>query len=58
MEDGIYYDKLQSMVDKAKELKTKIDITDDSEAKGYLKMALEVLYSDMRKLIKEKENSN
>ncbi len=43
------------MVDKAKELKTKIDLTKDDEAKGYLKMALEVLYSDMRQLIKERD---
>ncbi len=48
-----YYEKLQVMVDKAKELKTKIDLMDDAEAKGYLRMALELLYSDMRQLIKK-----
>lgn len=48
-----YYEKLQVMVDKAKELKTKIDLMDDAEAKGYLRMALELLYSDMRELIKK-----
>jgi hypothetical protein len=57
MEDREYYDNLQIMVDKAKDLKTKIDSTDDYEAKGYLKLALEVIYTDMRELIKEKDNS-
>jgi hypothetical protein len=56
MEDKVYYDKLQVMVDKAKELKSKIELTDDYEAKGYLKMALEVIYTDMRQLIKERDS--
>lgn len=55
MEDGEYYDNLQIMVDKAKDLKTKIDSTIDDEAKGYLKMALEVIYTDMRELIKQRD---
>lgn len=55
MEDKVYYDKLQVMVDKAKELKGKIDLTKDEEAKGYLRLALEVLYTDMRELIKERD---
>ena len=55
MEDKIYYDKLQVMVDKAKELKSKIDDTKDEEAKGYLRLALEVLYTDMRELIRERD---
>jgi hypothetical protein len=55
MEDKEYYTNLQIMVDKAKELKTKIDSMDDYEAKGYLKLALEILYSDMRELIKERD---
>ncbi len=55
MEDKEYYTNLQIMVDKAKELKTKIDSTDDYEAKGYLKLALETLYADMRELIKERD---
>jgi len=45
------------MVDKAKELKTRIDANDDYEAKGYLQMALELLYVDIRELIKQKELS-
>lgn len=45
------------MVDKAKELKTKIDTNNDYESKGYLQMALELLYIDIRKLIKQKELS-
>jgi hypothetical protein len=56
MEDKVYYDKLQSMVDKAKELKQKIELNQDSEAKGYLRLALEVLYTDMRELIKERDS--
>jgi len=57
MEDKIYYESLQIMVDKAKELKTKIDTNNDYESKGYLQMALELLYIDIRKLIKQKELS-
>jgi|AntAceMinimDraft_18_1070375.scaffolds.fasta_scaffold158375_2 hypothetical protein len=57
MEDKIYYESLQIMVDKAKELKTRIDANDDYEAKGYLQMALELLYVDIRELIKQKELS-
>jgi|TARA_R110000803_G_scaffold43094_1_gene92240 hypothetical protein len=55
MEDREYYDNLQIMVDKAKDLKIKIDSTLDDEAKGYLKLALETLYADMRELIKERD---
>ena len=55
MEDREYYDNLQIMVDKAKDLKTKIDSTSDDEAKGYLKMALEIIYTDMRELIKQRD---
>ena len=55
MEDKIYYDSLQFMVDKAKDLKTKIDLTDDDESRGYLKMALEIIYTDMRELIKQRD---
>jgi hypothetical protein len=55
MEDGEYYSKLQTMVDKAKDLKSKIDETKDYEAKGYLKLALEVIYTDMRELIKQRD---
>lgn len=55
MEDRKYYDNLQIMVDKAKDLKIKIDSTDDYEARGYLKLALEKLYADMRELIKKRD---
>lgn len=55
MEDREYYDNLQTMVDKAKNLKTKIDVTFDNEAKDYLKMALEVVYTNMRELIKQRD---
>jgi hypothetical protein len=55
MEDKVYYDKLQVMVDKAKELKEKIDNQNDVEAKTYLRQALEMLYSDMRELIKQRD---
>jgi hypothetical protein len=55
MKDREYYDNLQIMVDKAKDLKTKIDLTDDYEAKGYLKLALETLYNEMRELIKKRD---
>lgn len=55
MDDKEYYDNLQIMVDKAKDLKTRIDLTIDDEAKGYLKLALEVIYTDMRELIKQRD---
>jgi hypothetical protein len=55
MEDKVYYNNLQVMVDKAKDLKIKIDSTVDDESKGYLKMALEVIYTDMRELIKQRD---
>jgi hypothetical protein len=55
MEDKVYYDNLQILVDKAKELKTKIDSTDDDESKSYLKLALDTIYTDMRELIKERD---
>ncbi len=50
-----YYTDLQVMVDKAKDLKTKISKSDDDETIGYLKLALDIVYEDMRKLIKEND---
>jgi hypothetical protein len=54
MEDKEYYSKLQTMVDKAKEIKAWIIKTDDDETIGYLRSALEVLYGDMRNLMTER----
>ena len=54
MEDKEYYSKLQTMVDKAKEIKALIIKTDDDETIGYLRSALEVLYEDMRNLMTER----
>lgn len=53
-----YYKELKVMVDKAKELKDKISKHTDEEARGYLRLALERLYSDMRQLIKENDNKH
>ena len=53
MDDKSYYDMIQVMVDKAKELKLKIDSNVDDEARGYLRLALEKVYLDMRELIKD-----
>lgn len=50
-----YYTDLQVMVDKAKDLKAKISKSDDDETIGYLKLALDIVYEDMRKLIKEND---
>ena len=55
MEGKEYYDKLQVMVDKAKELKDWIDREGDYEAKTYVRQALELLYTDMRELIKKRD---
>jgi flagellin-specific chaperone FliS len=57
MEDDKYYSELQIMVDKAKDLKSRIDLMVDYEAKGYLKLALEDLYTNMRELIKQRDQS-
>jgi len=54
MEDKEYYSKLQEMVDKAKELKSKVVKSDDDETIGYLRSALELLYEDMRNLMTER----
>ena len=54
MNDEEYYNKLQIMVDKAKDLKSRIDLNTDYESKGYLKLALELLYTDMRELIRQR----
>jgi hypothetical protein len=56
MESKEYYIKLQVMVDKAKELKGWISDSDDDETIEYLRAALELLYSDMRELIKERDS--
>jgi len=56
MESKEYYIKLQVMVDKAKELKGWIADSDDDETIEYLRAALELLYSDMRELIKERDS--
>lgn len=57
MEQSDYYTKLQEMVDKAKDLKSWIARSDDDETIEYLRSALEILYSDMRDLIKERDES-
>jgi hypothetical protein len=58
MENKEYYNKLQVMVDKAKELKGWISKSDDDETIEYLRAALELLYSDMRELIKQRDSVN
>ena len=55
MEREKYYSELKIMVDKAKDLKELISKNTDEEARSYLRMALEVLYVDMRKLIKNND---
>tara|TARA_R110002020_G_scaffold31336_1_gene97842 strand:- start:143 stop:319 length:177 start_codon:yes stop_codon:yes gene_type:complete len=57
MKDKVYYDELQVMVDKAKELKRKLELNTDNEAKGYLKLALDKIYLDMRNLIKHRDTT-
>ena len=52
-----YYNDLQLLVDKAKDLKVKISDSDDDETKYYLKLALDIVYEDMRKLIKENDQN-
>lgn len=54
MDDKIYYDNLQSLVDKAKELKSKIVKSSDDETIHYLRLALNSVYDDMKELMKRK----
>ena len=53
-----YYDELQRLVDKAKELKLWISSNDDAESKMYLLAALEMIYVEMRELIKNNQKDN
>jgi len=57
MDSEEYYNKLEVMVNKAKELKIWIDEEEDYEAKTYVRKALELLYIKMRELIKERDLS-
>ncbi len=51
MDKEIYYIKLQNLVDKVKGLKAEMDKPNDEEKTGYLKLAVEQIYADMRELM-------
>ena len=55
MDKETYYIKLQGLVDKVKGLKLEIDKSNDEEKTGYLRLAIEQLYVEMRDLM-EKQN--
>ena len=48
-----YYDKLQTYIDKVKELKEWMHSTEDSETKGYLRLEIDKQLTDMKVLISE-----
>jgi hypothetical protein len=48
-----YYDKLQTYIDKVKELKEWIHSTEDNETKGYLRLEIDKQLTDMKVLISE-----
>jgi hypothetical protein len=48
-----YYDKLQTYIDKVKELKEWMHSTKDNETKGYLRLEIDKQLTDMKVLISE-----
>lgn len=48
-----YYDKLQTYIDKVKELKEWMRSTDDDETIGYLRLEIDKQLADMKILISE-----
>lgn len=51
MDKNTYYIKLQELLDKIKTLKEDIKNSDDEEKIGYLKLAVDSLYEEMRQLM-------
>ena len=51
MDKETYYIKLQSLVDKVKNLKSEIEKSNDDEKIGYLRLAIEQIYVDIRDLM-------
>lgn len=51
MDKNTYYIKLQELVDKVKLLKEEVERSKDKEKIGYLKLAIEATYEEMRQLM-------
>lgn len=51
MDKETYYIKLQELIDKVKELKNELGDSNDEEKSNYLKLAIESIYEDIRKLM-------
>ena len=55
MDKKTYYIKLQELVDKVNTLKQEIENSSDEEKIGYLKLAVDVVYEEIKQLM---ENNN
>jgi len=51
MDKETYYIKIQELVDKVKYLKSIIEESNDVEKIGYLKLAIDGVYTEMRELM-------
>ena len=51
MDKETYYIRLQMLIDKVKELKKELEISKDEEKNGYLKLAIEAKYEEIRQLM-------
>lgn len=51
MDKETYYIELQSLIDKVTELKKVLNTSDDKEKSEYLKLAIDSIYEEMRKLM-------
>lgn len=56
MDKETYYLKLQELIDKAKELKEQIELSDDDEKTEYLKLAVALVYDKIRRLMEYHNN--
>jgi hypothetical protein len=51
MDKKTYYLKLQELVDKVRDLKKEVEDSNDKEKIGYLKLAIESVYEEIRQLM-------
>lgn len=51
MDKATYYIKIQELVDKVKKIKSEIEDSKDNEKIGYLKLAIEITYEEIRQLM-------
>lgn len=51
MDKKTYYLKLQELVDKVRDLKKEVENSNDNEKIGYLRLAIEGIYVEIRQLM-------